>query len=87
MGIYFDTTYSGVGAKIGKLSVGEGAEKAGIPVGSVIRSIDGIRITDEVAAIVKIRSYAPGTTVTVVVDLPSGGSKTFSVKLGSAPSN
>ena len=87
LGIYFDTTYSGVGAKIGKLSVGEGAEKAGIPVGSVIRSIDGIRITDEVAAIVKIRSYAPGTTVTVVVDLPSGGSKTFSVKLGSAPSN
>lgn len=87
LGIYFDTTYTGVGAKIGKLSPGEGAEKAGIPVGSVIRSIDGIRVTDEVAAIVKIRSYAPGTTVSVVVDLPTGASKTFSVKLGSAPSN
>jgi putative serine protease PepD len=87
LGIYFDTTYTGVGAKIGKLSSGEGAEKAGIPVGAVIRTIDGVRITDEVAAIVKIRSYAPGSTVSVTVDLPTGGSKTYSVKLGSAPSN
>ena len=87
LGIYFDTTYTGVGAKIGKLSAGEGAEKAGIPVGSIIKSIDGQRITDEVAAIVKIRSYAPGTTVSVVVELPTGGNKTYSVKLGSAASN
>jgi putative serine protease PepD len=56
LGIYFDTTYTGVGAKIGKLSAGEGAEKAGIPVGAIIRSIDGLRVTDEVAAIVKIGS-------------------------------
>ncbi|MFM1861150.1 MAG: hypothetical protein RLY80_739, partial [Actinomycetota bacterium] len=34
-----------------------------------------------------IRSYAPGTTVSVVVELPAGGTKTFSVKLGSAPSS
>ena len=87
LGIYFDTTYTGVGAKIGRLSAGEGAEKAGIPVGAVIRSIDGVRITDEVAAIVKIRSYAPGTTVSVVVEMPTGGTKTFTVKLGSAPSS
>ena len=87
LGIYFDTTYTGVGAKIGKLSAGEGAEKAGIPVGAVIKSIDGVRINDEVAAIVKIRSYAPGATVSVTVELPTGGSKTYSVKLGSAASN
>jgi putative serine protease PepD len=87
LGIYFDTTYTGVGAKIGRLSAGEGAERAGIPVGAVIRSIDGVRITDEVAAIVKIRSYAPGTTVSVVVEMPTGGTKTFTVKLGSAPSS
>ena len=87
LGIYFDTTYTGVGAKIGRLSSGEGAEKAGIPVGAVIKSIDGARITDEVAAIVKIRSYIPGTTVSVIVEMPSGGTKTFSVKLGSAPSS
>ena len=47
----------------------------------------GVKIPDEVAAIVKIRSYAPGTTITVVVDLPnSGGSKSFKVTLGTAPS-
>ena len=87
LGVFFDTTYTGNGAKIAKLSPGEGAEKAGIPAGSVIRSIDGIRIVDNVAAIVKIRSYAPGSKVSVGVDLPSGGSKTFTVTLGSAPSN
>ena len=87
LGVFFDTTYTGAGAKIARLSAGEGADKAGIPVGSIIRSIDGTRITDQVAAIVKIRSYAPGTKVTVVVDLPNGGSKSFNVTLGSAASS
>lgn len=87
LGVFFDNTYNGVGAKIGKLSSGEGAEKAGIPVGSIIKSIDGTRISDQVAAIVKIRSYAPGARVSVVVELPSGGTKTFNVTLGSAPSS
>jgi len=85
LGVFFDTTFTGEGAKIGKLSPGEGAEKAGIPVGAVIRSIDGVKIPNTDTAIVRIRSYAPGATVTVVVDLPSGGSKTFKVTLGSAP--
>jgi S1-C subfamily serine protease len=87
LGVFFDTAFTGVGARILRLSPGEGAEKAGIPAGSVIRSIDGVKIPDEVAAIVKIRSYAPGTSITVVVDLPnSGGSKSFKVTLGTAPS-
>ncbi len=87
LGVFFDNAFTGTGARILRLSPGEGAEKAGIPVGSVIRSIDGLKIPDEVAAIVKIRSYAPGATITVVVDLPnSGGSKSFRVTLGTAPS-
>jgi S1-C subfamily serine protease len=87
LGVFFDTAFTGVGARILRLSPGEGAEKAGIPAGSVIRSIDGVKIPDDIAAIVKIRSYAPGTTITVVVDLPnSGGSKSFKVTLGTAPS-
>ena len=86
LGVYFDTTFTGEGAKIGKLSAGEGAEKAGIPVGSIIRRIDGIKTPTTDSAIVRIRSYSPGATVTVVVDLPGGGSKTFKVTLGSAPS-
>ena len=87
LGVFFDTAYTGIGARILRLSPGEGAEKAGIPAGSVIRTIDGVKIADEVAAIVKIRSYAPGATITVVVDLPnSGGSKSFKITLGTAPS-
>jgi putative serine protease PepD len=87
LGVFFDTEFTGIGARILRLSPGEGAEKAGIPAGSVVRSIDGVKIPDEIAAIVKIRSYAPGTTITVVVDLPnSGGSKSFKVTLGTAPS-
>ncbi len=86
LGIFFDTTYVGTGAKILKLSPGEGAEKAGVPAGAIIRSIDGFKIPDLTTAIVRIRSYAPGDVVTVVVDLPAGGSQTFKVTMGSAPS-
>ena len=87
LGVFFDSTYTGIGAKISRLSAGEGAEKAGIPVGSVIRQINGIKIPDVESAIVRIRSLIPGTTVTVLVDLPSGGQRTFTVTLGSAPSS
>jgi S1-C subfamily serine protease len=87
LGVFFDTTYTGTGAKIGRLSPNEGAEKAGIPAGSVITAIDGVKIADQVGAIVKIRSYAPGATITVTVELPTGGTKSFRVTLGTAPSN
>ena len=86
-GVIFDTVYKGNGARIGQLSPGEAAENIGIPVGSIIKSVDGVRITDQVSAIVRIRSYAPGATVSVVVELPTGGSKTYKVTLGSAPSS
>ena len=88
LGVFFDNTYEGIGAKILRLSPGESAELAGIPAGSVIKSIGGQRITDQVSAIVRIRSFAPGATISVTVELPnSGGVKTFTVKLGKAPSN
>ena len=86
LGVYFDPTYTAGGAKISRLSANEGAEKAGIPVGAIIRSIDGFKIVDTDTAIVRIRSYKPGAVVTIVADLPTGGSKTFKVTLGSAPS-
>jgi putative serine protease PepD len=88
LGVFFDQTYTGIGAKILRLSPGEGAEKAGIPAGSIIKSIEGFKITDEVSAIVRIRSAVPGSTITVIVDLPNnGGLQTFKVTLGSAASN
>ena len=88
LGVFFDQAYTGIGAKISRLSTGEGAEKAGIPAGSIIKSIEGFKITDDVSAIVRIRSAVPGSTITVIVELPNnGGLKTFKVTLGSAPSN
>ena len=87
MGVNLDATYTGVGAKILKLVPDGGAEKAGIPEGSVIRSIDGVKTNDQVSAIVRIRSYAPGAVVTVLVDLPTGGQKSFKVTLGTTPSS
>lgn len=88
LGVFFDTAFSGLGAKILRLSPGEGAEKAGIPAGSVILAINGAKIADRVSAVVKIRSFAPGSTIAVTVDLPNGGgTKSFSVLLGSALSN
>ena len=88
LGVFFDQSFtSGKGAKISSLTPNEGAQKAGIPAGAIITSINGIRITDYVSAIVRIRSFAPGDKVTVIVTMPTGGSKTFSVTLGSAVSN
>ena len=86
LGVNFDTTFTGVGARILKLVSGEAADKAGIPAGAVIRDIDGKKTNDLVSAIVRIRSYAPGDTVKITVDMPSGGSKTFTVTLGKADS-
>ena len=87
LGVSFDNTYTGMGARIFAITDGAAAAKAGIPAGSIIKSIDGVKINDQVGAIVRIRAYAPGATVSITVDLPTGTSRTFSVTLGSAPSN
>lgn len=85
-GVSFDPTYTGIGARVFAVTSGKGAAKAGIPVGAIIKSIDGVKITDNVSAIVRIRAKAPGDQVTVVADLPNGSSTTFTVTLDSAPS-
>lgn len=90
LGVTFDTIYpnSGqVGAKILSVTSGGAASNVGIPVGSIIRKIDGYVIHDSIEAIVRIRSHAPGDTVRIDADLPGGGSRAFTVTLGSAPSN
>ena len=84
MGVVFDDVTADTQAKILQLTPGEGAEKAGIVVGSIIKTIDGVKIANRDAAIVKIRSYAPGTVITVVMTLPDGSTKTYKVTLGTA---
>jgi putative serine protease PepD len=85
IGITFDDRSADTQARIFELSPTGGAQKAGMVVGSIITSIDGVKIANQTAAIVKIRSYAPGTVITVVATLPDGSSKSYKVTLGSAP--
>lgn len=87
LGVFFDPEYTGVGARITRLSPGEAAEKAGIPAGSVLIAINGVKTPDTESAIVRIRSLVPGTSATVTVTLPTGGEKTYKVTLGSTPSS
>lgn len=87
LGVFFDSTYTGTGAKISRLSPGEAAEKVGIPAGSIITSINGVKIPDTESAIVRIRSLVPGSSATVTVTLPTGGEKSYKVTLGSAASS
>lgn len=86
IGVSFDSTYQGIGALISAITPGGGAEKAGIPTGAIIRSINGLRVADNTSAIARILSFAPGTLISVTVDLPTGTSKIFKVTLGSKPS-
>jgi putative serine protease PepD len=85
LGISFDPTFTGVGAKIAIITPGNAADKAGLTVGSIVKSIDGFKVNDAVTAIVRIRSHAPGDPIIMVVESPSGVSKTFNITLGSAP--
>jgi S1-C subfamily serine protease len=87
LGVEFDRAFTGTGARVNVITPGEAAEKAGIPAGSVITSIGGLRVTNLNAAVVRIRSYAPGTTVSIVATLPNGSQRTFTVTLGSASSS
>jgi putative serine protease PepD len=87
LGVYFDQTYTGKGAKISGLTSGDAASAAGIATGSIITSIDGKKIPDYVSAIVRIRAHAPGDKITLTLTLPTGGSKSYSLTLGSIASN
>lgn len=86
LGVNFDPSYNGNG-KILALVPNGAAQRAGIPVNSIIKSIDGFVIKSDIDAVVRIRSYAPNSKVSITVELPTGQRQTFSVTLGSAPAN
>jgi putative serine protease PepD len=67
------------------ITPGQSADKAGLTVGSIIKSIDGFKINDAVSAIVRVRSRVPGDQVVMVIQTSTGESKTLSITLGSAP--
>jgi putative serine protease PepD len=85
LGVTFDSAYTGNGARILSLTSGSAAERAGLTVGSIVKSIDGFKVNSAVTAIVRIRSHAPGDQIIMVVESAAGSSKTFNITLGSAP--
>ena len=85
LGISFDPTFTGNGAKIVIITPGQAADKAGLSVGMIVKSIDGFKVNDAVSAIVRIRSHAPGDQTIMVVETTAGVSKTFNITLGSSP--
>ncbi len=88
LGVFFDSTYAGVGARVARLSTGGAADSAGILVGAVIRRIGTQVVRDASEAVAAIRAAVPGSTISVTADLPNGGgSRTFVVTLGTDRSN
>lgn len=67
------------------ISPGSAAEKAGLRAGDVIVSFDGREVTESQALGSLVREREPGDTVEVIVVLPSGVTRTFSVTLGVNP--
>jgi hypothetical protein len=86
LGVTFDSAYPGPGAKILSFVPGGPAEKSGIPVGLVIDSVDGISIPNMNIAIMRIQSYAPGNSISVVGTTSSGAVKTIKLTLASSAS-
>jgi membrane-associated protease RseP (regulator of RpoE activity) len=77
LGVSFDPRLHRCWRKGTSLVAGEAAQKAGIPVGAIITDIDGVKITDQVTAIVRIRANAPGATVKIKATLPDGTTKSY----------
>ncbi|MDQ1248680.1 MAG: hypothetical protein QG597_3053 [Actinomycetota bacterium] len=66
------------GAAVGSVVADGPAAKAGIKSGDVVTAVNGVPVTDAVALITQIRSFAPGETVKLTVE--SGG-KTSDVEV------
>jgi putative serine protease PepD len=73
----------GNGATIANVNAGSPAAKAGLQPGDVVTKVNSRLITDSVSLIAAIRSYDPGTTVTLTYTR-GGSSKTTKVTLASA---
>jgi len=87
LGVTFEDLQTGEGAKVASVTPGGAADLAGITAGVIVHKIDSRIVKDMLTAVVTIGAYDPGATVTITADLPAGGTKTFTVTLGSGQSN
>ena len=72
-----------VGAKIGEITAGGGAEKAGLKAGDVITKVGDQHVDSGDALVAAVRSAAPNGTVTITYTRGTA-SDTATVTLGSA---
>ena len=68
IGVALDPAYTGEGARVGEVTPGGAAEAAGLQVGDVITAVDGVKVADSTELIVKVRSKAPGDSLTLTVE-------------------
>ncbi len=52
LGVSFDPAFTGPGLRINNITPDSAAEKAGLTVGTIVRSINGFKVNDAVTAIV-----------------------------------
>jgi putative serine protease PepD len=74
------------GAQIAQVVAGGPADRAGVQVGDVIRSVDGVKVPDYNELSTIVERYRPGDRVKIVVER-DGASRTLEVTLGTRPSS
>jgi putative serine protease PepD len=74
---------SPTGAKVGQVTSGSAAEKAGLKSGDVVTALDGKPVTDGSGLAAAVRSHAPGDSVTITYSR-GGTSHRVTVALGTA---
>ncbi|HTY28725.1 MAG TPA: trypsin-like peptidase domain-containing protein [Mycobacterium sp.] len=82
LGVQLSSDNDGHGATIAAVAQGGAAAAAGLPKGAVITKVDDRVIDGPEALVAAINSRAPGDTVTVTFNDPSGASQTAQVTLG-----
>jgi putative serine protease PepD len=81
IGVSLDPQYTGPGAQVAEVTPGGGAAAAGLQTGDLVTAVDGVKIADATELIVKVRSHAPGDTLTLTVTR-NGQTSDVSVTLG-----
>jgi putative serine protease PepD len=82
IGVSLDPQYTGPGAQVAEVTPGGGAAAAGLQTGDLVTAVDGVKIADATELIVKVRSHAPGDTLTLTVTR-NGQTSDVAVTLGS----
>ncbi|WP_328356218.1 trypsin-like peptidase domain-containing protein [Mycobacterium sp. NBC_00419] len=82
LGVKLSSDDSGHGAAIAGVVQGSAAAQAGLEKGSVVTKVDDQVIDGPEALVAAIGSKAPGDTVALTYDDPSGSSRTAQVTLG-----